>query len=187
MFASIWNWTCMASWRGRTNFNGPASPPSYSSRFPNRPDRPLRRKPPSAIGSPSTWTIPAALCAASSKARANARSVRGTINSGMWRELNMLYIQLNDADFQPPGRRFAARILPSRRMRQLSVSGRLRCHAQSRRRLAVHPTRQVSRARRKDIAHPRHPVPLVARPRQSGRSPAGQSPLGRRAAELPGL
>ena len=33
------------------------------------------------------------------RARANARAVRGTINSSMWRELNKLYWRLKDADF----------------------------------------------------------------------------------------
>lgn len=33
------------------------------------------------------------------RARANARSIRGTINSAMWRELNKLYWQLNDPEF----------------------------------------------------------------------------------------
>ncbi len=34
-----------------------------------------------------------------SRARANARSIRGTINSDMWRELNKLYWQLSNPDF----------------------------------------------------------------------------------------
>jgi uncharacterized alpha-E superfamily protein len=33
------------------------------------------------------------------RARSNARSIRGTINSRMWRELNKLYWQLRDAEF----------------------------------------------------------------------------------------
>jgi uncharacterized alpha-E superfamily protein len=33
------------------------------------------------------------------RARLNARSIRGTINSEVWRELNKLYWKLNDADF----------------------------------------------------------------------------------------
>jgi uncharacterized alpha-E superfamily protein len=33
------------------------------------------------------------------RARANARSIRGTINSVVWRELNKLYLQLSDPDF----------------------------------------------------------------------------------------
>jgi uncharacterized alpha-E superfamily protein len=34
------------------------------------------------------------------RARANARSVRGSINAQMWRELNKLYLQLNDTAFR---------------------------------------------------------------------------------------
>src|SRR5438552_2377156 len=34
-----------------------------------------------------------------SRARSNARSIRGTINSEMWKELNKLYWQLCDPDF----------------------------------------------------------------------------------------
>jgi uncharacterized alpha-E superfamily protein len=34
------------------------------------------------------------------RARANARSVRGSINAQMWRELNKLYLQLNDPAFR---------------------------------------------------------------------------------------
>jgi uncharacterized alpha-E superfamily protein len=34
-----------------------------------------------------------------SRARSNARQIRGTINAEMWRELNKLYWQLRDADF----------------------------------------------------------------------------------------
>jgi uncharacterized alpha-E superfamily protein len=42
---------------------------------------------------------PTSIMACVSRARANARSIRGTINSDMWRELNKLYWQLRDADF----------------------------------------------------------------------------------------
>jgi uncharacterized alpha-E superfamily protein len=42
---------------------------------------------------------PGSIMSCVSRARANARSVRGTINSGMWRELNMLHIQLSDPGF----------------------------------------------------------------------------------------
>ena len=38
------------------------------------------------------------------RARANARSVRGTINSEMWRELNKLYLKLGDPEFSSHGR-----------------------------------------------------------------------------------
>src|SRR6516164_7954579 len=34
-----------------------------------------------------------------SRARANARSIRGTINAQMWRELNKLHLQLSDPEF----------------------------------------------------------------------------------------
>ena len=96
------------------------------------------------------------------RARHNARSIRGTINSEMWRELNKLYWQLRDPDFSRQAARIAARVLPGRRVRQLPVPGRLRRHADARRGLAVHPARQVPRARRQDAAHPRHPVPPAA-------------------------
>jgi len=38
------------------------------------------------------------------RARANARSIRGIIQPPMWRELNKLYWQLNDADFRDRAR-----------------------------------------------------------------------------------
>jgi uncharacterized alpha-E superfamily protein len=42
---------------------------------------------------------PSSILSCVTRARANARSIRGTINSPMWRELNKLYLQLRDADF----------------------------------------------------------------------------------------
>jgi uncharacterized alpha-E superfamily protein len=42
---------------------------------------------------------PGSIMACVTRARSNARSIRGTINSEMWRELNKLYWQLRDADF----------------------------------------------------------------------------------------
>jgi uncharacterized alpha-E superfamily protein len=42
---------------------------------------------------------PTSIVACVSRSRANARSVRGTITSAMWRELNKLFWQLRDADF----------------------------------------------------------------------------------------
>jgi uncharacterized alpha-E superfamily protein len=42
---------------------------------------------------------PTSIMACVTRARSNARSIRGTINSDMWRELNKLYWQLRDADF----------------------------------------------------------------------------------------
>ena len=42
---------------------------------------------------------PGSILACLSRARLNARSIRGTINSEVWRELNKLYWKLNDADF----------------------------------------------------------------------------------------
>jgi uncharacterized alpha-E superfamily protein len=47
---------------------------------------------------------PMSIMACVSHARSNARSVRGTINSEMWRELNKLYWQLRDADFSKQAR-----------------------------------------------------------------------------------
>ena len=38
------------------------------------------------------------------RARANARSIRGTINSEMWRDLNKLYLKLSDPEFSNRGR-----------------------------------------------------------------------------------
>jgi uncharacterized alpha-E superfamily protein len=38
------------------------------------------------------------------RARANARSIRGTINSSVWRELNKLYWQLRDPEFSKQAR-----------------------------------------------------------------------------------
>jgi uncharacterized alpha-E superfamily protein len=42
---------------------------------------------------------PTSIMSCVTRSRANARSIRGTINSAMWRELNKLYWQLRDADF----------------------------------------------------------------------------------------
>ncbi len=42
---------------------------------------------------------PGSIMSCVSRARANARSVRGSINAGMWRELNKLYLQLRDPAF----------------------------------------------------------------------------------------
>lgn len=42
---------------------------------------------------------PTSIMTCVTRARANARSIRGTINSPMWRELNKLYLRLSDADF----------------------------------------------------------------------------------------
>jgi uncharacterized alpha-E superfamily protein len=38
------------------------------------------------------------------RARNNARSIRGSISPGMWRELNKLYLQLRDQDFEEQAR-----------------------------------------------------------------------------------
>jgi uncharacterized alpha-E superfamily protein len=42
---------------------------------------------------------PGSIMSCVSRARANARSVRGSINAQMWRELNKLYLQLSDPGF----------------------------------------------------------------------------------------
>jgi uncharacterized alpha-E superfamily protein len=42
---------------------------------------------------------PTSIMSCVTRARANARSVRGTINLPMWRELNKLYLRLRDPDF----------------------------------------------------------------------------------------
>lgn len=42
---------------------------------------------------------PSSIVSCINRARNNARSIRGTISSEMWRELNKLYWQLRDADF----------------------------------------------------------------------------------------
>ncbi len=65
--------------------------------------------PPADGGSPGVW-LPATLtfdadnpCSILScvkRARNNARSIRGSISSDMWRELNKLYWLLNDPDFR---------------------------------------------------------------------------------------
>jgi len=60
------------------------------------------------VGSPSValshWLAfehdkPGSVMACLSRARLNARSIRGTINSEVWRELNKLYWKLSDAEF----------------------------------------------------------------------------------------
>jgi uncharacterized alpha-E superfamily protein len=47
---------------------------------------------------------PASIMACVARARLNARSIRGAINSEVWRELNKLYWQLSDGDFQAQAR-----------------------------------------------------------------------------------
>ncbi len=42
---------------------------------------------------------PTSIVSCVSRARTNARSIRGTINSEMWKELNKLYWQITNADF----------------------------------------------------------------------------------------
>jgi uncharacterized alpha-E superfamily protein len=42
---------------------------------------------------------PGSIISCVSRSRANARSIRGTINGQMWRELNKLYLQLSDPAF----------------------------------------------------------------------------------------
>src|ERR1043166_9471831 len=42
---------------------------------------------------------PTSIMSCVSRARYNARSIRGTINSAMWKELNKLYWQLTDSEF----------------------------------------------------------------------------------------
>jgi uncharacterized alpha-E superfamily protein len=69
----------------------------------------LQQPPPTrtAAGSPtaiSHWMTfdqenPGSVMACLSRARLNARGIRGTINSEMWRELNKLYWKLCDAEF----------------------------------------------------------------------------------------
>jgi uncharacterized alpha-E superfamily protein len=47
---------------------------------------------------------PSSIMACVSRARSNARSIRGTINSDMWRELNKLYWQLSNPEFAAQAR-----------------------------------------------------------------------------------
>jgi uncharacterized alpha-E superfamily protein len=47
---------------------------------------------------------PSSIMACVSRARFNARSIRGTINSEMWKHLNKLYWQLTDPDFRSEAR-----------------------------------------------------------------------------------
>jgi len=56
---------------------------------------------PQAISQWLTFDLdnPSSIMSCVSRARANARSIRGTINSEMWRELNKLYWQLRDPAF----------------------------------------------------------------------------------------
>ena len=106
----------------------------------------------------------------------------------MWRELNKLYWQLCDPDFRAPAHGVAARVLPGRRSRQPARSRAL-CDAtlDARRRLAVHPARQVPGARRQDAAHPRRPVPAAARGDRPADLPLLEPALGGVLQELPGL
>jgi uncharacterized alpha-E superfamily protein len=71
------------------------------------PAGPAGARPPQAVI--SNWLTfetdnPDSVMSCLARARANARSVRGAINSEMWRELNKLYLQLADPEFSDRGR-----------------------------------------------------------------------------------
>jgi uncharacterized alpha-E superfamily protein len=57
---------------------------------------------PSTMSAALTFDLanPASIMSCVSRARANARGIRGTITSEMWRELNKLYWQLSDPGFR---------------------------------------------------------------------------------------
>jgi len=57
---------------------------------------------PSALSRSLTFDLenPSSIMSCVSRSRANARSIRGTVSSGVWRELNKLYWQLSDAAFR---------------------------------------------------------------------------------------
>jgi uncharacterized alpha-E superfamily protein len=66
----------------------------------------LQQQMPTRQGAPSVshWLTfqqdnPGSIVACLSRARLNARSIRGTISSEVWRELNKLYWKLSDAEF----------------------------------------------------------------------------------------
>lgn len=71
--------------------------PPVSTRAPGQ----LEEPPQSVIGRWMTFDLdnPNSILACVNRARNNARSVRGTISSEMWRELNKLYWQLRDPAF----------------------------------------------------------------------------------------
>src|SRR5262245_6243657 len=62
--------------------------------------------PQAAIGHWLTFDLenPGSIMSCVTKARYNARSIRGTINSEMWKELNKLYWQLCDPEFNRQAR-----------------------------------------------------------------------------------
>jgi uncharacterized alpha-E superfamily protein len=61
---------------------------------------------PAAINQSLTFDLanPSSIMSCVSRARSNARSIRGTITSEMWRELNKLYWQLSDPGFRRTAR-----------------------------------------------------------------------------------
>ena len=68
--------------------------------------RPDPRSPQAAISHWLTFDLnnPTSIMSCVSRARSNARTVRGTINSEMWKELNKLYWQLTDEEFAEQAR-----------------------------------------------------------------------------------
>lgn len=64
----------------------------------------LQTTPPETARSPRHWLTfdpanPNSIMSCVNKARSNARSIRGTISTVLWRELNKLYWQLRDPEF----------------------------------------------------------------------------------------
>ena len=119
--------------------------------------------------------------------RTNARSIRGTINSEMWRELNKLYWQLCDPEFVRRAGESPHEFYQAVECGSHLFQGVCDATADPRRGLAVHPAGQVPGARRQDPAHPRHPVSPAARADRPGRPAAVQPALGGGPAQLPGV
>ena len=145
--ASTWNWTCTASWPDRTSCTGRAWRPSCSSKC--RRHIAQSSTPQAAISRmahASTRTIPDSIMSCVARARANARSIRGTINSADVARAEQAVLAAQRRCFPRPGPRSRRTILPGRGVRQLPVPGRLRRDLHPRRGLAVHPARQISRS-----------------------------------------
>ena len=88
---------------------------------------------------------------------------------------------------RPPRAGVALRVLPGRRGGSACSRGCATPTLHPRRGLAVHPARQVPRARRQDPAHPRRAVPPAAGADQPRRPAAVEPALGGGAQELPRL
>ena len=88
-------------------------------------------------------------------ARENARSTREQMSSEMWEQINRLYLFVHSDSGREHSAFESVRIFQAHRRRLASFPRHHRCDDDARRRLGFHSHRQISRARRLQLAHPR--------------------------------